>query len=265
VPKAEIERRVTEALALVDLSGLGARKPAQFSGGQQQRVALARALINQPKVLLLDEPLGALDARLRKQMQLELKRIQMEVGITFIYVTHDQEEALTMSDRIGVMRSGRIEQVGAPQDVYDHPATEFVARFLGASNLLDGALEGQDGELVRIRTASGDLISAPAESLRPGLDRVKAGVRPEKISLREVGESAPQGWNSVIGRIQLATFVGVSYQYTIEGPAGTILTVFAQNAGTGWMPSPGDPVRLLWRPENTFVVQPSGVGMEDEV
>src|SRR5438067_8006010 len=142
VDKTEVDRRVRESLALVDLPGFERRKPAQLSGGQQQRIALARALVNRPKLLLLDEPLGALDLKLRKQMQLELKRIQNEVGITFLYVTHDQEEAMTMSNRIAVMRHGRIEQIGAPEDVYEHPRTEFVAGFLGASNLLDGQLDG---------------------------------------------------------------------------------------------------------------------------
>src|SRR5438067_3072977 len=151
VDKTEVDRRVRESLALVDLPGFERRKPAQLSGGQQQRIALARALVNRPKLLLLDEPLGALDLKLRKQMQLELKRIQNEVGITFLYVTHDQEEAMTMSNRIAVMRHGRIEQIGAPEDVYEHPRTEFVAGFLGASNLLDGQLDGRNGQWATIR------------------------------------------------------------------------------------------------------------------
>lgn len=263
IPKREIDQRVNEALALVDLTGLGHRKPAQFSGGQQQRVALARALINRPKVLLLDEPLGALDARLRKHMQLELKRIQMEVGITFIYVTHDQEEALTMSDRIGVMRAGKIEQIGAPQDVYDRPATAFVARFLGASNLLDGVVIARQPHAMRIRLASGDVLIASGEAPPDSGEQVGIGVRPEKIVLQRSGIEGPPGWNRVSGTVQLVTFVGVSYQYTIKGPGGAILTVFAQNAGTEWTPAPGEPVSLCWRPENTFVVEPP-TGMEEE-
>src|SRR5213076_1050509 len=159
VDKSQIDDRVTSALKLVDLFGFEKRKPPQMSGGQQQRVALARALVNQPKVLLLDEPLGALDLKLRKQMQLELKRIQTEVGITFIYVTHDQEEAMTMSDRLAVMRHGRIEQIGEPHDVYERPATEFVAGFLGASNLLDGEVkEERDGNSLILLTGGSTVI-----------------------------------------------------------------------------------------------------------
>src|SRR5918999_682885 len=158
----DVERRVNEILDLVDLAGFGRRRIAQMSGGQQQRVALARALVNRPQLLLLDEPLGALDLKLRKQMQLELKRIQGEVGITFVYVTHDQEEAMTMSDRIAVMNAGRFEQVGAPQDVYELPATEFVASFLGASNLLDGEIESANGSMAKVRLSAGTAISLPA-------------------------------------------------------------------------------------------------------
>src|SRR5688572_3615193 len=184
VDKTELERRVAETMALVDLTGFEKRKPPQMSGGQQQRVALARALVNHPQVLLLDEPLGALDMKLRKQMQLYLKRIQQEVGITFIYVTHDQEEAMTMSDRLAVMRSGKIEQLGSPAEVYEHPATEFVAGFLGASNLLDGEIKDSSNGEVTVRLTTGEAIVAqsatPAEQLGPA---TKVGVRPEKITI----------------------------------------------------------------------------------
>jgi spermidine/putrescine transport system ATP-binding protein len=257
VPKADIERRVKDALRLVDLPGFDRRKPSQLSGGQQQRVALARALVNRPRVLLLDEPLGALDLKLRKQMQLELKRIQAEVGITFLYVTHDQEEAMTMSDRLAVMRHGRIEQIGAPEDVYERPTTEFVAGFLGASNLLDGLLVDQDGTRATVRIEGGAHVRLPVERLAADGPALKVGVRPEKIRLW-TGPEEPSGeWNSVPGTVVLSTFIGVSHQYTIEGPAGRTLSVFAQNLGHEAGPVPGDPVRLVWRPEHTFVVAPS--------
>lgn len=262
VRKREIEQRVHEALALVDLAGLGRRKPSQFSGGQQQRVALARALINRPGVLLLDEPLGALDARLRKHMQLELKRIQMEVGITFIYVTHDQEEALTMSDRLAVMHDGKIEQIGAPQIVYDHPTTEFVATFLGASNLLDGTIGDAIGDLVQVPLDNGEVLLVPATNCTRG-QRIKIGVRPEKISLFPAGD-APAGWNAVSATVQLTTFVGVSYQYTVVRLGGRVLTVYAQNQGLERLPAPGESVVLAWRPEYSFVVDPSVVPLEEQ-
>jgi spermidine/putrescine transport system ATP-binding protein len=181
VDKAEVKTRVNEALKLVDLPGFETRKPSQLSGGQQQRVALARALVNHPKVLLLDEPLGALDLKLRKQMQLELKRIQEEVGITFVYVTHDQEEAMTMSDRLAVMRHGKIEQIGEPEDVYENPQTEFVAGFLGASNLLDAEVKERNGALATVLLEGGTTIQVPVERVRGTVNVVRAGVRPEKI------------------------------------------------------------------------------------
>ena len=181
VPDAEVRTRVTEMLQLVELPGFERRKPTQISGGQAQRVALARALINRPAVLLLDEPLGALDLKLRKQMQVELKRIQQEVGITFIYVTHDQEEAMTMSDRIAVMNRGRYEQLGDPEVLYERPATRFVAGFLGISNLLSGTVEGNDNGYVRLRLADETVIRAPRTDT--GGDAVSVGVRPEKIRL----------------------------------------------------------------------------------
>jgi spermidine/putrescine transport system ATP-binding protein len=255
--KGDVDRRVKEALQLVDLPGYEKRKPTQLSGGQQQRIALARALVNRPKLLLLDEPLGALDLKLRKQMQLELKRIQRDVGITFLYVTHDQEEAMTMSNRLAVMRFGKIEQIGPPAEVYEHPATEFVAGFLGASNLLDGEVQDATGPLATIQVP-GSLIRVPVEKLDGMQGSVKAGVRPEKVRL-EVGlaAEATDGWNSVGGTLRETTFVGVSHQFTVDGPGNKTLTVYAQNLGAGEIPALGEPVRLLWRPEHTFVVQPS--------
>jgi spermidine/putrescine transport system ATP-binding protein len=259
VARAEVETRVKEALALVDLPGYDERKPAQLSGGQQQRVALARALVNRPQVLLLDEPLGALDLKLRKQMQLELKRIQEEVGITFIYVTHDQEEAMTMSDRLAVMRAGRIEQIGAPEETYENPATEFVAGFLGASNLIEAKEAGADA----VTLADGTTVHVPADRLARASGAVKIGVRPEKILIATNG-SAHDGWNSLEGRLVVRTFVGVSHQYTVEGPAGETLTVYEQNVGSAGDMTAGDPVRLVWRPEHTFVVDATPKRSQEE-
>ena len=255
--KQDVERRVTEALRLVDLPGFERRKPSQLSGGQQQRVALARALVNEPKVLLLDEPLGALDLKLRKQMQLELKRIQHEVGITFLYVTHDQEEAMTMSDRLAVMRHGRIEQIGPPEEVYERPSTEFVAGFLGASNLLEGHVATRADPWTTIVIAGGSALTISRDRLDGTETAVKVGVRPEKIRLERDEGDAPAGWNCIAGTLRVATFVGVSHQYTIEGPGGAVLTVYEQNLGGNGTPKEGEHVRLRWRPEHTFVVRPS--------
>jgi spermidine/putrescine transport system ATP-binding protein len=260
VAKGEIEIRVREVLRLVDLEGFQERKPLQLSGGQQQRVALARALVNDPRLLLLDEPLGALDLKLRKQMQLELKRIQEEVGITFLYVTHDQEEAMTMSNRLAVMRNGRIEQIGVPEDIYEHPSTEFVAGFLGASNLLDGRVADRGPASATVVVDGGSRIHVPAERLNGTSDVVKVGVRPEKIHLARDEGDVQAGWNAVPGVLRMASFVGVSYQFSVDGPAGRALTVYAQNSGGDGVPGPGERVRLMWRPEHTFVVEPDPRG-----
>jgi spermidine/putrescine transport system ATP-binding protein len=257
VEKSAIRDRVIGTLHLVDLPGFEKRKTSQLSGGQQQRVALARALVNQPQVLLLDEPLGALDLKLRKQMQLELKRIQSEVGITFIYVTHDQEEAMTMSDRLAVMRHGRIEQIGHPVEVYEDPQTEFVAGFLGASNLIDGEVKDRAGDMATLLLEGGNSIQVPVERV-PGTDRmVKAGVRPEKIRVQQDQGEPESGWNAIAGTLRVATFIGVSHQYTIDLPTGRTMTAFEQNLGNENPPRQGDRVRLVWRPEHTFVVAPS--------
>jgi spermidine/putrescine transport system ATP-binding protein len=266
VDKKDIDSKVREVMALVDLMGFERRKPGQMSGGQQQRVALARALVNKPKVLLLDEPLGALDLKLRKQMQLELKRIQQEVGITFIYVTHDQEEAMTMSDQLAVMRHGKIEQIGAPADVYELPATEFVAGFLGASNLLDGELKDATNGVTGIRVKSGELLFAKTDKIPVVADRnVRVGVRPEKITIVADDGNPPQGRNHVSGVVRMSTYIGVNYQYKVEGPQGTQLTVYVQNLGAaGSNPSAGQKVRLEWLPEHTFVVEPSAAPLSQE-
>jgi spermidine/putrescine transport system ATP-binding protein len=265
VPKSQIPGRVSRILEIVDLPGFERRRVSQLSGGQQQRVALARALVNSPQVLLLDEPLGALDLKLRKQMQLELKGIQHELGVTFIYVTHDQEEAMTMSDRLAVMRDGRIEQVGEPQEVYENPATEFVAGFLGASNLLEGRLGPPDGGFRTIELTSGEKVRVPAELVNGSRDRVKLGVRPEKIHIR--GADATSGAdNAIEATVMISTFVGVSNVYTVETRAGQRLQVYAQNLGTSEdrPPASGERVVLSWHPEHTFVVSPSTEGADGE-
>jgi len=265
VDRSEIGTRVTDIMKLVDLEGFEERKPPQMSGGQQQRVALARALVNHPKVLLLDEPLGALDLKLRKQMQLELKRIQQEVGITFIYVTHDQEEAMTMSDRLAVMRHGRIDQIGPPEAVYESPATEFVAGFLGASNMLDGEVAGTSNGQTTITLSTGGSVTTKTDSVPPGISKVRVGVRPEKITIVPAEGEAPANRNSVEGLLRMSTYIGVNYQYKVEGPGGHELTVYVQNlGGAGSQPHPGQKVRLEWLPEHTFVVEPSATPITEE-
>jgi spermidine/putrescine transport system ATP-binding protein len=257
VAKAEVRRRVEEALELVQLGGLGRRKPGQLSGGQQQRVALARALVNRPRALLLDEPLGALDLRLRKQLQIELKRIQQEVGITFVHVTHDQEEAMTMADAIAVMNHGRIEQAGSAAELYERPRTAFVANFLGVSNLVDARLRGTEGALARVETHDGAVLRVPAERIGPhGTDAVQVGVRPEKVTLVAAGHEAPAGANVLRGRVMVASFLGVSIHYLVRAAGGEELTVFAQNLD-GTEPdafAAGREVQLAWNPQHTFVV-----------
>ncbi len=266
VPKREIERRVDEMLALVDLPQHRMRKAGQLSGGQQQRVALARALVNHPKLLLLDEPMSALDAKLRKQMQIELKRIQTEVGITFLYVTHDQEEAMTMSDRLAVMRDGRIEDLGSPERVYERPATEFVASFLGASNLLAGTLGDHDASVASVEVEGGAVMTVPSDFVtgRSRGARVKVGVRPEKIHIQVTGEDPDAGWNHLRARVRVSTFTGVGNQYLVDTPLGTELTVYAQNLGAATAPRSGEEVLLTWRPEHTFVVEPSDTPVQNE-
>ncbi|MBU6448788.1 MAG: ABC transporter ATP-binding protein [Rhodospirillales bacterium] len=262
--KAEIRTRVQEMLALVDLTGFAERKPGQLSGGQAQRVALARALVNKPKLLLLDEPLGALDLKLRKQMQIELKRIQNEIGITFLFVTHDQEEAMAMSDRLAVMSKGKIEQVGTPAEVYDHPATEFVASFLGASNLIPGEMVERSADDVTVKLEDGALVKLPARALAGSNSaNVKIGVRPEKFLVLAPGESEEPGWNVIEAVAGVSVYLGVSRQYMMESRTGRPLSVYAQNLGRAGELAPGANVRLAWNPAHTFAVaanhtQPEG-------
>ncbi|MDQ3149632.1 MAG: ABC transporter ATP-binding protein [Chloroflexota bacterium] len=263
VPDGEIRGQVKAMLKLVDLPGYEKRRPSQLSGGQQQRVALARALINNPQVLLLDEPLGALDQKLRKQMQLELKQIQTEVGITFIFVTHDQEEAMTMSDRIAVMRRGRIEQLGAPSDLYERPRTEFVAGFLGVSNLLDADVLSRGDPMAELQLADGTVLRAP-NSMVNGSDRVRIGVRPEKLRVQPLADGevpTPESTtNTIEGTVLDASYIGVSTQYLVETADGHKLTVYAQNletSGANEVLADGQRVRLAWNPHHTFVIGPA--------
>ena len=226
VPRAERRRRSEAALDMVRLSGLGGRKPVQLSGGQRQRVALARAIVNEPEVLLLDEPLGALDAKLRQEMQLELKRIQRDVGISFIYVTHDQEEALTMSDRLAVFNQGRIEQLGTPAEVYERPASDFVAGFIGISNLLE----------------------------RGGR---RFTIRPEKVQLLTSGQQAPAGSHTEDGRVEEVVYLGMLTRYVVELAAGGRITAVRQNleaAAAEAFAARGQPVTVAWRDDHTYEI-----------
>jgi spermidine/putrescine transport system ATP-binding protein len=262
IDRADIHQRVTSILEIVDLPSMESRKTSQLSGGQQQRVALARALVNHPKLLLLDEPMSALDAKLRHQMQIELKRIQREVGITFLYVTHDQEEAMTMSDRLVVMRRGRVEGIGSPRDVYDSPSTEFVATFLGASNLLAGVVGQISDGVATVILASGQALRVPASRL-PDAQRgaeVKVGVRPEKITISTAAGAANLDHNALKGRVRVSTFTGVGNQYLVDMPWGSDLTVYAQNIGQASAPRSGEDVALTWPVEHTFAVRPMDAG-----
>ncbi|MFE3829303.1 ABC transporter ATP-binding protein [Streptomyces sp. NPDC059092] len=251
-----VRKQVGDMLGLVQLGDHARRKPHQLSGGQQQRVAVARALINHPQVLLLDEPLGALDLKLRRQMQWELKRIQTEVGITFIHVTHDQEEAMTMADTVGVMNAGSVEQLGSPAELYENPRTTFVANFLGTSNLIEAEIADVRGDDVTVMAGGaklllpGDRCSAP--TTRGG--RLLVGVRPEKISLTHADDagSIPDGGNRIPGRIADSRFIGVSTQYVIKSAVCTELEVYAQNIERDSRLAPGAEVVLHWNPAHTF-------------
>jgi spermidine/putrescine transport system ATP-binding protein len=267
VGKDEIRQRVGEELERVGLAGEAKRKPRQLSGGQQQRVALARALVNRPAVLLLDEPLGALDLKLRKRLQIELKGIQRDVGITFVYVTHDQEEALTMSDRIAVMNRGLVEQVAGPEEVYARPETTFVAGFIGVSNLMPGVVEGT-GAVGRVRLDVGPQVGA---SIGDGLavgDRCHAIVRPEKLRIDTAGDgaAAPAGGASVEGEVESSVYLGTSTQIVVRLGGGVRMTVLVPNADEALrqrLPGGGARVRLSWAPEHIHVVRESGGGPND--
>ena len=256
VSKDEIRRRVGEIVEIVSLTGMEKRAPKEMSGGQQQRVALARALVNRPRALLLDEPLGALDLKLRQQMQVELKRIQREVGITFVYVTHDQGEALTMSDRIAVMNAGVIEQLGTPRQVYERPATRFVAGFIGTSNLVEGQVERVDGGFAQVSYTDQDRVIVPVpDSVRPS-DKVEVSIRPEKIDLhRGVPPTSATGGSVLSGVVTEVVYHGTSTNYTVSTSAGADFTVFDQNASNAEdLADRGDRVYLTWDPQHSYPI-----------
>jgi spermidine/putrescine transport system ATP-binding protein len=265
--KGDVDRQVHEMLELVELTTQARKKPAQLSGGQQQRVALARALINQPEVLLLDEPLGALDLKLRRSMQIEIKRIQTEVGLTFIHVTHDQEEAMTMADTIAVMNAGEIEQMGSPDELYENPRTTFVANFLGQSNLIAGTVKNRGADVYTVDMQGVD-VSVPTQRSHVDGDKGWVGIRPEKVLIGEVGEALDAPGNTIPGGIVSdVSFVGVSTQYLVRMPWGQELQVFEQNTGRRRIFRQGDKVELSWRPEYAFLLdaqQDAHAGAEED-
>ena len=250
----DIDKQVQAMLELVELTTQAQKKPQQLSGGQQQRVAVARALINEPDVLLLDEPLGALDLKLRRQMQLELKRIQTEVGITFVHVTHDQEEAMTMADTIAVMNEGKIEQMGSPIQIYEHPKTAFVANFLGQTNLFEGTVAGIEGDELAVKVKD-TTIFVPLSSTEIRSGRIVFGVRPEKVKIVDQGKPGlPK--NQINGSIKLTAFVGVSTQYEVITNWGQEVSAFEQNIDPTDLGRPGQAVTLAWEPRHSFVLDP---------
>ncbi|UMG94429.1 ABC transporter ATP-binding protein [Nocardioides sp. TF02-7] len=252
-----VDKKVAEMLALVELDAQARKKPAQLSGGQQQRVALARALINEPEVLLLDEPLGALDLKLRRSMQIELKRIQMDVGLTFVHVTHDQEEAMTMADTVAVMNGGLIEQMGSPAELYENPRSTFVANFLGQSNLIEGRVTGRSADEVTV-DMHGIGVSVPVGRAHTDGQQGWVGIRPEKVLIGDAGSKLDAPGNTIPGGVVSdVSFVGVSTQYLVRMPWGQELMVFAQNTGRDKIFRHGDPVELSWRPEYAFLLDHS--------
>jgi spermidine/putrescine transport system ATP-binding protein len=245
----ELRRRVLDACEMVQLSGFEKRKPNMLSGGQQQRVALARALVNRPKVLLLDEPLGALDLKLRKEMQLYLKDLQHEVGITFIYVTHDQEEALTMSDRIAVMNEGKVQQVADPPTLYERPTNLFVADFIGQTNVFSGTVESVGRSRVTLVTSSGEKVEATAGEVEVGVgEEAYAAVRPEKVRFGSGGD------NVATVRIHQIVYLGVSTQYIADLPGGEKIVLYQQNTTEEGHPEIGDEARVSWDARNCLVL-----------
>ncbi len=253
VSDAEVKAQVDKVLKLVELPQLAERKPNQLSGGQQQRIAVARAIVNRPALLLLDEPLGALDLKLRRQMQIELKWIQTEIGITFVHVTHDQEEAMTMADTIAVMNKGKIEQMGAPDELYDSPKTKFVANFLGQSNLIPGTIAGTDGDNLVI-DLYGTKVAVPKKRSSAQGSSVLVGIRPEKFRIAAEGKGAT-GNVLTGGVVSDVSYIGVSTQYQVEMPWGKELMVFEQN-DDGVAPfNKGDAVNISWAPVFTFALR----------
>jgi spermidine/putrescine transport system ATP-binding protein len=255
VSKEEIKQRVAAELERVGLAAEANRRPSQLSGGMQQRVALARALVNLPKVLLLDEPLGALDLKLRKGLQVELKRIQRDVGITFVYVTHDQEEALTMSDRIAVMNRGRVEQVAAPEEVYNSPSTTFVAGFIGVSNMMPATVTGPE----EVRLDQGQTITTPTNGFSIG-ERCHAVVRPEKLRVELPGETSAGAGTRVEGVVESSLYLGTATQIAVDLGEGVRMTVLVPNADEAErqrLPGGGARVALSWEPEHMHLVRES--------
>jgi len=255
--KEEVRQRVGAALDLVQMGSFAKRKPGQLSGGQQQRVALARALVLRPRVLLLDEPLGALDAKLRKQLQLELRAVQREVGITFVYVTHDQEEALTMSDQIAVLAEGRVEQVGPPEEIYSAPATTYVAGFLGAANIFDAEVLRSSGGSAVCAAMSAELHAAVDGDYRPGPAAIV--IRPERITLQQPGESAPEGYNLIGGTVAEVVYLGASTQVHVDvgEPAPLVVDVPNQAGPQSVGYRPGMAVSCLCAPDAVRVLHRS--------
>ena len=266
VDRQSIRQRVGDMLELVQLEGKSDRRPRELSGGQQQRVALARALVNRPRALLLDEPLAALDLKLRQAMQLELKRIQREVGITFVFVTHDQNEALTMSDRLVVMNAGRIEQLGAPREVYERPRTRFVAGFIGTSNLVSGTVASMDGGTAVLACGPDESLVVPdaAEAGAAVGQSLDITVRPEKIA---ISTDRPDGGRCVIrGRVSEIVYLGTSTQYAVTALAGSELLVFLQNAADSTdIANRGDEIWLSWRPDHSMALAANPADRAPEV
>ena len=253
VPRRDHDDRVREMLRVVELEGLESRRPRQLSGGQQQRVALARALVNRPAALLLDEPLGALDVKLRKQMQFELKRIQHELGTTFVYVTHDQDEALAMSDRIAVMNGGRVEQIGAPREIYEHPTTPFVADFIGSLNALEFTVHELVGGFAVMRLSDRERIVVPVEAGTHVGASFRIAVRPERIQIAPAGSDAAEAGSSLEGTIAEIVYLGMYTQFHVETPVGRVVSHrLAEESLTPL--EPRSRVWLSWEPEYSSVL-----------
>ncbi|MDQ2675726.1 MAG: ABC transporter ATP-binding protein [Actinomycetota bacterium] len=266
VARDEIAARIEEMIGIVRLEGMADRRPGELSGGQRQRVALARALVNRPAALLLDEPLGALDLKLRREMQHELKRIQKSTGTTFVYVTHDQEEALTMSDRIAVMNRGRVEQVDAPETVYERPSTTFVAGFIGVSNLMPAVVEQSAGERTRVCLDAGVEIEAAGNGLVTG-ERCHAVVRPEKLRIDRKEDSTRDGWPSVEGTVESSVYLGTATQIVVRLAGDVPMTVLVPNADDAErnsLPGGGADVRLSWAPGHIHLVKESNSTQVEE-
>ena len=261
VPKSEHRDRIGEILRVVELEGLERRRPRQLSGGQQQRVALARALVNRPAALLLDEPLGALDVKLRKQMQLELKRIQSELGTTFVYVTHDQEEALAMSDRIAVMNLGRVEQIGTPREIYEHPATPFVADFIGSLNTLEFRVDELVGEFAVMRLGAADRVVVGVGSGARAGDTFRVAVRPERVQIASLESPVPEGGSRLTGTVAEIVYLGMYTQFHIGTSAGRVVSHRLADEVLAPL-EPGATVTLFWEPEHVSLLgDPVAVGV----